>query len=387
MNPKDLLCGEYKRSLGRVEFCKIRPMTGGDVMTLGLNSDQINAECCDGCNCALVTSEPTTKAPTTPNPTETPTGCKCNGRDSSGRMNGNGYGGRKCAYGMNPGPKARPWCVIDKTAACADKKKHWDGWYWSEIACIPTTAEPTLATQEPTDPPTCPQAVQVEAEVTCDKVLGAISSGKCTLPTEAETTTTADPTIFAPTKVTCDKVLEAISSGTCTLPTEAETTETITTADPTTAAPTKEMLWRVEGADRCPLAYKLGIWGHFGKPKNTKKCEKKCTSHPDCVAISYKTANRACTGFSSCPFFENTDEFGGNEGWINIRVKPEPVTSSAFSASFTAAREEEEEFWTVARTTERALAVTGAVMLAALGWNHFSSSKSDAIYVQVDPDL
>lgn len=189
----------------------------------------------------------------------------------------------------------------------------------------------------------------------------------------------SDAVVPTETTVTCgcDEVNELIASGECMLPTEAEVT-----MQPTTAAPTREMLWEVEGADRCPLAYKLGIWGHFGKPKNAKKCEKKCRSHPDCVAISYKTDNRACTGFSSCPFFESTDTFGGNEGWINIRVKPEPSTS-AFSTSFAV----EKESWTALRAGERAFACLGLLAAAVLGQKALCSSKADDIYLQVEHDL
>jgi len=202
------------------------------------------------------------------------------------------------------------------------------------------TLEPSEATQEPSEPPTCQQVAPPQAEVTCDTVNEMISSGKCTLPAETEVT-----------------------------------------MEPVTAAPTKEMLWKVEGPDRCPLAYKLGIWGHFGKTKNTKKCEKKCKSHPDCVAISWKTENRACTGFSQCPFFESTAEYGGNEGWINVRVKPEPSTS--FSASFS----QGEESWGVIRAGERAMACVGLVAIVAAAYTKIFKSSSHSIYLQVEPDL
>lgn len=216
----------------------------------------------------------------------------------------------------------------------ADGKAVW-------VACEEGELPPTT-TPQPSEPPTCETVVPAQAEVTCDVVNELISSGKCTLPTESEVT-----------------------------------------MQPTTAAPTKEMLWQVEGPDRCPLAYKLGVWGHFGKT-TTKKCQKKCKSHPDCVAISYKTENRACTGFSQCPFFESTSAYGGNEGWINIRVKPEPSTA-AFSASFRQA--EKEESWTVLQAGERALACVGLVGIVAAAYSKISKSNSHSIYLQVEADL
>lgn len=200
--------------------------------------------------------------------------------------------------------------------------------------------------------------------------------------TETEITTTeVIPTTNVPVVTTvtctCDEVSKMIASGQCTEPTQTEVT-----MQPTTAAPTKEMLWQVEGPDRCPLAYKLGAWGHFGRTKNTKKCEKKCKSHPDCVAISWKTENKACTGFSSCPFFESTAEFGGNQGWVNVRVKPEP-SASAYSASF----QVEEDPWTALRAGERAFACIGLLAVVVLGMKALRSSKPDNLYLHVDQDL
>jgi hypothetical protein len=222
----------------------------------------------------------------------------------------------------------------------SDGKAVWMGCEEGELPPTTTeaaTLEPSEATQEPSEPPTCETVVPAQAEVTCDAAIEMINSGKCVLPTEAEVTT-----------------------------------------EPTTAAPTREMLWNTEGADRCPLAYKLGAWGHFGRTKNTKKCEKKCKSHPDCVAISWKMDNRACTGFSECPFFESTEDYGGNTGWINIRVKPEPSTS-AFSASFTQA-----ESWTVMQVGERALACVGLVAIVAAAYSKIAKSNSHSIYLQVE---
>merc|ERR1712242_675391 len=100
-------------------------------------------------------------------------------------------------------------------------------------------------------------------------------------------------------------------------------------------------------------------------------CLQKCRKKRDCVAISIKQGNNACTGFTACPFFEDTANFGRNEGFISVRVKPDPVAASeAFVDGGDFRQPVEERGLAAPWMVERGLAVLGllSAVYHAFAW-------------------
>jgi len=205
---------------------------------------------------------------------------------------------------------------------------------------------------------------------------------------------TESPTL--PTETTLEPTLATLEPTETTLePTEAtlepsEATLEPTMATPATPEPTEEDPWTAENTfNRCPNKFKLSRWGNFGR-KGIEDCKKKCMKRKGCVAISIKEENNSCTGFSACPYFEDTRTAGkGNDGFTNVRLKPDPApTVETFSAVAFSQPRENRASWNVGERALGFLACVGLFYVATVGLNLLCNlNKPDSTYLEVDQDL